>query len=98
MEVLLVDDEPLARKRLRQFLMEYDDCTIVGECGDGADAINRIRELHPDLVFLDVQMPEVTGIDVLSALEADERPLTVFVTAHDEYAVQAFEVHAVDYL
>ena len=98
MDVLLVDDEPLARKRLRQFLLEYEDCEIVGECGDGAEAVNRIRELQPDLIFLDVQMPEVTGLDVLSSLAAEERPLTVFTTAHDEYAVQAFEVHAVDYL
>ena len=98
MDVLLIDDEPLARKRLRQFLREYDDCNIVGECGDGRDAVTRIRELRPDVVFLDVQMPEVSGLDVLSALDPSERPLVVFVTAHDEYAVRAFEVHAVDYL
>ena len=98
MDVLLIDDEPLARKRLRQFLREYDDCNIVGECGDGRDAVTRIRDLRPDLVFLDVQMPEVSGLDVLGALEPGERPLVVFVTAHDEYAVRAFEVHAVDYL
>jgi two-component system, LytTR family, response regulator len=98
MDVLLIDDEPLARKRLRQFLREYDDCNIVGECGDGRDAVTRIRELRPDVVFLDVQMPEVSGLDVLGALDPSERPLVVFVTAHDEYAVRAFEVHAVDYL
>jgi two-component system LytT family response regulator len=98
MDVLLIDDEPLARKRLRQFLREYEDCNILGECGDGREAVNRIRELRPDVVFLDVQMPEVSGLDVLNALEPLERPLVVFVTAHDEYAVRAFEVHAVDYL
>jgi two-component system, LytTR family, response regulator len=98
MDVLLIDDEPLARKRLRQFLREYDDCNVVGECGDGREAVNRIRELRPEVVFLDVQMPEVSGLDVLGALEPAERPLVVFVTAHDEYAVRAFEVHAVDYL
>ncbi len=98
LDVLLIDDEPLARKRLRQFLREYEDCTVVGECGDGREAISRIRELQPDLVFLDVQMPEVSGLEVLAALEPAERPLVVFVTAHDEYAVRAFEVHAVDYL
>ncbi|MGH7471309.1 MAG: LytR/AlgR family response regulator transcription factor [Longimicrobiales bacterium] len=98
LDVLLIDDEPLARKRLRQFLGEYDDCTIVGECGDGREAIARIRELTPDLVFLDVQMPEVNGLDVLAALDPGERPLVVFVTAHDAFAVRAFEVHAVDYL
>jgi two-component system, LytTR family, response regulator len=97
-DVLLIDDEPLARKRLRQFLREFDDCTVIGECGDGQEAIDRIRELQPDLVFLDVQMPEVSGLEVLAALEPEERPLVVFVTAHDEYAVRAFEVHAVDYL
>jgi two-component system LytT family response regulator len=98
LDILLIDDEPLARKRLRQFLREYDDATIVGECGDGREAITRIRDLQPDLVFLDVQMPEVSGLDVLAALEPAERPLVVFVTAHDEYALRAFEVHAVDYL
>src|SRR5688572_15050416 len=98
MDVLLVDDEPLARKRLRQFLREYEDCEVVGECGDGSDAVEQIRSLAPDLVFLDVQMPEVSGLDVLAALEPAERPLVIFVTAHDEYAVRAFDVHAVDYL
>jgi two-component system, LytTR family, response regulator len=97
-DVLLIDDEPLARKRLRQFLHEFEDCNVVGECGDGREAIARIRELQPDLVFLDVQMPEMNGLDVLAALEPDERPLVVFVTAHDEYALRAFDVHAVDYL
>ena len=98
MEILLIDDEPLARKRLRQFLAEYQDCSIVGECGDGREAVNRIRELKPDLVFLDVQMPEVTGLEVVAALDEAERPLIIFVTAHDEYAVRAFDLHAVDYL
>jgi two-component system LytT family response regulator len=98
MDVLLIDDEPLARKRLRQFLRECHDCTVVGECGDGREAVNRIKELQPDLIFLDVQMPEVSGLDVLASLEPEERPLVIFVTAHDEYAVRAFEVHAVDYL
>src|SRR5688572_16514261 len=98
MDVLLVDDEPLARRRLRQFLREYDDCEVVGECGDGADALEQIRVLAPDLVFMDVQMPEVSGLDLLAALDPAERPLVVFVTAHDEYAVRAFDVHAVDYL
>jgi two-component system, LytTR family, response regulator len=98
LDVLLIDDEPLARKRLRQFLREFEDCRIVGECGDGREAIERIRELKPDLIFLDVQMPEVSGLDVLAALDPEERPLVIFVTAHDEYALRAFEVHAVDYL
>jgi two-component system LytT family response regulator len=98
MDILLIDDEPLARKRLRQFLRECNDCNIVGECGDGREAVARIRQLQPDLVFLDVQMPEVSGLDVLAALDPGERPLVIFVTAHDEYAVRAFEVHAVDYL
>jgi two-component system LytT family response regulator len=97
-DILLIDDEPLARKRIRQFLQEYDDCAIVGECGDGRAAIAQIRELRPDLIFLDVQMPELNGLEVLAALGPDERPLVVFVTAHDEYALRAFELHAVDYL
>jgi two-component system LytT family response regulator len=94
---LLVDDEPLARAGLRNRLREHADVEIVGECGDGAEAVERIEQLEPDLVFLDVQMPALSGFDVIDRLEGTP-PCVVFVTAYDEYALRAFRVHAVDYL
>jgi two-component system LytT family response regulator len=93
---LLVDDEPLARRRLRRMLGEHGGVEIVGEAGDGATACRLIAELKPDLVFLDVQMPGMSGFDVLAGLR--ERPRIIFVTAHDEFAVRAFEEQALDYL
>ena len=95
---LIVDDEPLARRRLRAFLRPEGDVEIAGECGNGAEAVEAIRQHKPQLVFLDVQMPGMDGFEVLRALEPNERPLVVFVTAHDQYAVQAFEERALDYL
>lgn len=95
---LIVDDMPPARRRLRRHLEQVMDFEIVGECGDGASAISTIRELKPDLVFLDVQMPEIDGFGVIAALEPAQRPAIMFVTAHDEHALRAFEVHALDYL
>jgi two-component system LytT family response regulator len=96
--VLIVDDEALARGRIRKLLVDEPGLEIVGECANGPDAIAFIREQRPDLVFLDVQMPEVSGFDVLRALPPDIWPAIIFVTAHDQHAVQAFEVHALDYL
>lgn len=95
---LIVDDEPLARERLRTLLKPEADVEIVGECGDGEKAVSAIRRHKPDLLFLDVQMPERDGFDVLEALGAEEMPVVVFVTAYDKYALRAFEVHALDYL
>jgi len=95
--VLLSDDESLARERLRGLLEEEAELEIVAECGDGKSAITTIRREHPDLVFLDIQMPEVDGFGVVQALR-DNMPLTIFVTAYDRYAMKAFEVHALDYL
>lgn len=95
---LIVDDMPPARRRLRRHLEQVQDFEIVGECGDGASAIETIRSLRPDLVFLDVQMPEIDGFGVIAALEPAQRPAILFVTAHDEHALRAFEVHALDYL
>jgi two-component system LytT family response regulator len=95
---LIVDDMPPARRRLRRHLEEVPDFEIIGECGDGASAIETIRGLRPDLVFLDVQMPEIDGFGVIAALEPAQRPAIMFVTAHDEHALRAFEVHALDYL
>jgi two-component system LytT family response regulator len=95
---LIVDDEALARARLRKLLAEESDLEIAGECSNGPEAIAAIRDQRPDLVFLDVQMPEVSGFDVLRALPADQLPAVVFVTAHDQHAVEAFAVQALDYL
>ncbi len=96
--VLIVDDEHLAREGLRVLLERDDEVRIVGECRDGREAVEEIREREPDLVFLDVQMPERNGFEVLETLDSDEIPVVVFVTAYDEYALRAFEVHALDYL
>jgi two-component system, LytTR family, response regulator len=96
--VLIVDDEPLARDRIRRLLNEESDMMVIGECADGISAVNSIKELLPDLVFLDVQMPEMDGLRVLHETGGQSYPAIVFVTAYDSYAIQAFEVHAVDYL
>jgi two-component system LytT family response regulator len=95
---LIVDDEPLARERMRSLLAAEPDIAIVGECRDGREAVEAIRRDSPDLVFLDVQIPELDGFQVLEAIGADRAPAIIFVTAYDQYALQAFEVHAVDYL
>ena len=98
MRVLVVDDEPMARASLRALLNDDDDVELVGECADGEQALQSIRVQQPDLVFLDIHMPRRTGLEVLELLEDDERPRVVFTTAYDQYAVRAFEVHALDYL
>ena len=95
---LIVDDEALARNRIRRFLSQEPDFEIVGECGNGPDALAILREQALDLVFLDVQMPEMTGFDVLKAMPPAKLPGVIFVTAHDDHAIAAFEVHALDYL
>ena len=96
--VLLVDDEPVARRGLRQRLRGETDMTIAGECGDGVAAIAAIAELQPDLVFLDIQMPELGGFEVIDAVGLERMPAVIFVTAFDQFAVRAFDVHALDYL
>lgn len=98
MKVLIVDDEPLARERVRRHLRDEPGVEIVGEAGNGREAVAAIEEKTPDLVFLDVQMPEMNGFDVLKALEENKIPAIVFTTAYDKYAIQAFEFHALDYL
>jgi two-component system, LytTR family, response regulator len=95
---LVVDDEPLARERLTSLLASENDIEVVGQCANGAEALGAIQEKTPDLVFLDVQMPELDGFGVLAALEGERRPAVIFVTAHDRFALKAFEVHAIDYL
>ncbi|MBD0371853.1 MAG: response regulator transcription factor [Pyrinomonadaceae bacterium] len=96
--VLLVDDEPLAREMIREMLKDDSGAEVVGECVNGREAIEAIQEHNPDLIFLDVQMPEIGGFDVLEALKSVHVPHVIFVTAYDQYAVRAFEVHALDYL
>jgi len=95
---LIVDDEPLAREGMRLHLGEHSDIEVIGECADGASAITAIRNLVPDLVFLDVQMSELDGFGVLRELEGEDLPAIVFVTAYDQFALQAFEAAALDYL
>ena len=98
MRVLIVDDEPLARQRVEDLLRHEEGVDIVGMIDNGSSAIEAVRSLHPDLVFLDVQMPGKTGLDVVREVGPEEMPATIFVTAYDRYALQAFDVAAVDYL
>lgn len=95
---LIVDDMPLSRERTRRYLAEVADVEIVGECGDGEQALTAIDALAPDLLLLDVQMPGLTGLALLEKIPAQRRPAVVFVTAFDEFAVPAFAAHAVDFL
>jgi two-component system LytT family response regulator len=101
LRAVIVDDEPLARRRLRALLKEEPSIAVVGDAEDGASAVEVIRTLRPDLVFLDVQMPGADGFDVLEAVNRTlgrDAPAVIFVTAYDAYAMQAFDAHAVDYL
>jgi two-component system LytT family response regulator len=95
---LIIDDVQLARERLKRCLADEPEVEIVGECNNGTRAVESIRALSPDLIFLDVQMPALDGFGVLEALQADRAPVVIFVTAYNEYAIQAFEVNALDYL
>ncbi len=95
---LVVDDEPLARRGIRQLLAPYRDIAVVGECRDGREALRALATERPDLVFLDIQMPGLDGLDVIRIHGPERMPVTVFVTAHDEFAVRAFEAQALDYL
>jgi two-component system, LytTR family, response regulator len=98
MKVLIVDDEPLARRGVRVCLRTARDMTVIGEAASGAEAVDKIAALSPDLVFLDVQMPGMDGFEMLAQLDPDAIPLVVFLTAHDDYALRAFAVHALDYV
>ncbi len=95
---VLVDDEPLALRKLRRLVSGEPEVEIVAECGDGRTAVEAIRRYAPDLVFLDIQIPELDGFEVVQSLTSDRLPVIVFVTAYDEHALRAFEVHALDYL
>ena len=96
--VLVVDDEPIARRAIVRLLRDDPGIEMLGECGDGVSAVAAIRGQSPDLVFLDIQMPAITGLDVVATIGAERMPATVFVTAFEQYAVRAFEANAVDYL
>ena len=98
LRTLIVDDMPLSRSRVRRYLGEEADVEIVGECGDAEIALAEIGRLHPDVLFLDVQMPGLNGVDLVGRLPAERRPAIVFITAFEEFAVQAFAAEAVDYL
>lgn len=98
MRVLIVDDEALARQRVRRLLQNEQDVEVVGEAGSGHEAVAMIRSTNPDLVCLDVQMPELDGFEVLEALDGHSVPMVLFITAYDEHAQKAFDVHAVDYV
>ena len=95
---LIVDDEPLARRRIKSLLAHDPSVDVIGECSDGYKAVSSIRELTPDLVFLDVQMPAMDGFEVIKTIGPERMPTVIFVTAYDQYALRAFEVSALDYL
>jgi len=95
---IIADDEPLARRGIRQMLLPHDDITVVAETRNGRETVRALRKLKPELVFLDVQMPELDGFGVLREIGSKHMPAVIFVTAYDEFAVRAFEAHALDYL
>jgi len=95
-KAIIIDDEPLARLIVQEYLQSYKEITVVQECGDGFEGIKAIQQHHPELIFLDIQMPKINGFEMLELVE--EPPAVIFTTAFDEYAIRAFENHAVDYL
>ena len=96
MKVIIIDDEPLARSIVKEYLRNYSDIQILAECNDGFEGIKAINQYEPDLIFLDIQMPKINGFEMLELIE--EPPVVIFTTAFDEYAIKAFESNAVDYL
>jgi two-component system, LytTR family, response regulator len=96
--VVIADDEALAREQISDLLKRFEDCELVGVCADGRQALTAIEENRPDLLFLDIEMPELNGFEVLQEIRVAPMPAVVFVTAYDKYAIQAFEAHALDYL
>ena len=93
---LIIDDEPLARMVVKEYLQNFDQIEVMQECNDGFEGLKAIQQYQPDLVFLDVQMPKINGFEMLELVE--QKPAVIFTTAFDEYAIKAFETHAVDYL
>jgi two-component system, LytTR family, response regulator len=98
LRIVIADDEPLARERIRTLLAGEPDLAVVAECSNGVEALQQVQEQRPDVIFLDIQMPRLNGFELLEALEPDRIPIVVFTTAHDEHAIRAFEVNALDYL
>src|SRR5512132_322342 len=98
MRTLIVDDERLARQKIKTLLAAHPDAEIIGECKNGLEAVEAIRTQKPELVFLDIQMPGLDGFEVLNALKSEQLPVFIFVTAHSQYATRAFDVNALDYL
>jgi two-component system LytT family response regulator len=96
--LLVADDEPLARARVRELVADDPDIEIVGECGNGVEAVAAIARLDPDLVLLDIHMPELDGLEVVRTVGLDRMPVVVFITAHEQYASRAFDVRAIDYV
>lgn len=96
--ILLIDDESLARDNLRALLSHYPDMNIIGEAANAIEGIRLINQLKPDVIFLDIQMPRISGLEMLGMLDPEQLPYIIFSTAYDEYAIQAFETHAFDYL
>ncbi|MFT3676469.1 MAG: response regulator [Chitinophagaceae bacterium] len=95
-KVIIIDDEPLARSIVKEYLQQHPQLELVAECGDGFEGVKAIQQFHPDLIFLDIQMPKINGFEMLELIE--QPPSVIFTTAFDEYAIRAFEAHAVDYL
>jgi two-component system, LytTR family, response regulator len=98
LRIAIIDDEALARRALRRVIERRSDNEIVGECSDGSEAVKMLQETHPDLIFLDIEMPQLNGFEVIERIKPNEVPHIVFVTAHEQYALDAFKVHAIDFL
>src|SRR5688500_14838362 len=96
LRAIIIDDEPLARSIVKEYLLQIPDIELVGECNDGFEGVKAIMQHQPDLIFLDIQMPKINGFEMLELIE--HKPSVIFTTAFDEYAMKAFETHAVDYL
>src|ERR1044071_2460058 len=96
MKTIIIDDEPLARSIVKEYLQNHPDLELVQECNDGFEGIKAIQQFQPDLIFLDIQMPKINGFEMLELI--DQPPAVIFTTAFDEYAIKAFEAHAIDYL
>ena len=95
-KIIIIDDEPLARSIVREFLQKHPQLEVIQECGDGFEGVKAIQQHQPDLIFLDIQMPKITGFEILELIE--QPPGVIFTTAFDEFAIKAFEAHAIDYL
>ena len=95
-KIIIIDDEPLARSIVKEYLEKYPQLELMAECGDGFEGVKAIQQHQPDLIFLDIQMPKITGFEMLELIE--QPPAVIFTTAFDEYAIKAFEAHAIDYL